>query len=57
MVGRSIERQEHHGSAPQTSTGGVACSTSGIPTMTVAGQRWIFTRLPLTKNYEVVGEE
>ena len=37
------------GSAPQTSTGGVACPSSGIPTVTVAGQRWTFTRLPLNE--------
>lgn len=33
--------------APQTSAGGLFFRSAGNPALTVAGQRWIHTKLPL----------
>jgi hypothetical protein len=33
--------------APQTSAGGLFIRNAGNPALTVAGQRWIHTKLPL----------
>lgn len=42
-----VENKNQHGLRPADLDGWWSCFSTGAPTVTVAGQRWIFTKLPL----------